>query len=302
MKVLVTGAAGFIGSNVVRVLESKGAKVIAFDDFSHASYKNLYKTKADVVCGDILDESIFNKLSKPDAVIHEAAITDTTLKDDRKMVMVNFQGFKNVLDFCLRNKIKLVYASSAGVYGNSPSLMRETQEPAPHNTYGYSKVLCDREVFKFYSRKNTSLIAGLRYFNVYGPDEGHKGLSASMIYQLYLQMKQGKRPRVFKHGQQKRDFIYVKDVARITVAVLGLKKSAILNVGTGKARSFNEIIAILNKNLNKNLKPDYFDNPYSSVYQNYTQADISSLKKLNLTPEFTLEKGIQDYINNHLLK
>jgi ADP-L-glycero-D-manno-heptose 6-epimerase len=299
VRVLVTGGAGFIGSNVVKVLENKGAKVFVLDDFSSANFKNLEGFKGEVICADILDEKILKKLPKVNAVIHEAAITDTTLKDDRKMVMVNFNGFKNVLDFCLKKNIKFIYASSAGVYGDGPSPMKETQILKPLNTYAYSKYLCDCLASKV-MKKTKTLIVGLRYFNVYGPWEHHKKKAASMIYQLFLQIKDNRRPRIFKYGEQKRDFIYVKDVARITVESLNLKKSIILNVGTGRARSFNEIIDIINRLLNKSLKPDYFDNPYKEVYQEYTEADITLLKKVGMQVKFDLERGIKDYIENLL--
>jgi ADP-L-glycero-D-manno-heptose 6-epimerase len=301
MKVLVTGGAGFIGSNVVKLLEAKGVKVFVLDNFSHAGYKNLLDLKAELICADITDNPVYKKLPKVDAVIHEAAVTDTTLADDAKMMAVNYNGSKNVLDFCLERKIPLVYASSAGVYGETKSIAREDQKLTPHNTYGYSKYLFDCQVSKIIAKKGSPRIVGLRYFNVYGPGEYHKGSAASMTYQLYLQMKQGKRPRVFKYGEQKRDFIYVKDVARITVEALGLKRSAILNVGTGKARSFNDIIAALNKALGTNLEPDYFDNPYADKYQNFTQADTALLEKtLKTSAQFSLEKGIQDYVKNYL--
>jgi ADP-L-glycero-D-manno-heptose 6-epimerase len=301
MRVLVTGGVGFIGSNVVKLLEEKGAKVIVLDDFSSANFKNLEEVKAEIICADILEEKIFKKLPKLDAVIHEAAITDTTLKDDKKMIMVNFEGFKNVLNFCLKRRIKFIYASSAGVYGDGPSPMKETQTLRPLNTYAYSKYLCDCFALKAMKKTNT-LIVGLRYFNVYGPGEYHKKKAASMIYQLYLQMKENNRPRVFKYGEQKRDFIYVKDVARITVECLNFKKSVILNVGTGQARSFNEIISILNKVLHKKLNPQYFENPYKGVYQDYTCADITLLKKSKLETKFKLEEGIKDYVENFLEK
>lgn len=301
MKVLVTGGAGFIGSNVVKILEDNGAKVFILDDFSHSSYKNLLNVKAKIICADILDESVYKKLPKMDAVVHEAAITDTTLDDDTKMMRVNFEGFKKVLNYCLSKKIRLVYASSAGVYGNGTSAMKESQKIIPHNIYAYSKYLCDCETKKVAEKKNAPIIVGLRYFNVYGPNEYHKGSAASMTYQLYLQMKAGKNPKVFKHGEQKRDFIYVKDVARVTVEALKSKKPAILNLGTGKARSFNDIIAALNKAMSKNLKPEYFNNPYEGKYQDFTEADTTLLKKtLKTQTEFSLEKGISDYVRNHL--
>lgn len=301
MRVLVTGGAGFIGSNVVEILEDKGVETVILDNFSHASYKNLLSVKGEVICGDILDEKIFDKLPKIDGVIHEAAITDTTLKDDTKMMEVNFNGFKNVLDFCLRKNIKLVYASSAGVYGEGSFPMKEEQDKVPHNTYAYSKYLCDCRAQEIRSKKGSPLIVGLRYFNVYGPSEYHKGTSASMIYQLYLQMKQGKQPRVFKYGEQKRDFIYVKDIARLTVEALRLKKSTVVNLGTGKPRSFNDIIAALNNALKLDLKPEYFNNPYEGNYQDYTEADTEHLMStFGAGAQFSLEKGISDYVTNYL--
>ena len=302
MRVLVTGGAGFIGSNVVKMLEARGIEAVILDDFSHASYKNLLKLKGEIICGDILDEGLYKKLPKVDAVIHEAALTDTTLVDDTKMMEVNYTGFKNVLNFCLDKKIRLVYASSAGVYGNGTSAMKEDDEIIPHNIYAYSKYQCDCLTKKITEKSSTPNIVGLRYFNVYGPDEYHKGLSASMIYQLYLQMKEGKQPRIFKFGEQKRDFIYVKDVARITIEALNSKKSAILNVGTGTPRSFNDIISGLNKIMGLDLKPDYFNNPYAGKYQDYTEADTALLKEiLDSQAQFSLEAGIEDYLKGHLL-
>lgn len=303
MRVLVTGGAGFIGSNVVKMLEEKGVETVILDDFSHASYKNLLAVKGEIICGDILDERLYKKLPKVDAVIHEAAITDTVLADDTKMMAVNYNGFKNVLSFCLDKKIRLIYASSAGVYGNGTSAMSEDAEIIPHNTYAYSKYQCDCLMKKITKKSSTPVIVGLRYFNVYGPGEYHKGLSASMIYQLYLQMKEGKQPRIFKFGKQKRDFIYVKDVAGITIDALNSKKSVVLNVGTGTPRSFNDIIASLNKTMGLDLKPDYFDNPYVGKYQDYTEADTTLLNEvLGTGAQFSLEAGIEDYLKGYLLR
>jgi ADP-L-glycero-D-manno-heptose 6-epimerase len=302
MKVLVTGAAGFIGSNVAKILAKNNAKVFILDDFSHSNYKNLEGIAAEVICADILDEKIYKKLPKLNAVIHEAAITDTTLKDDTQMMMVNLEGFRNVLDFCLGKNLKLVYASSAATYGNGPSPMKETQSPRPMNIYGYSKQLCDVVAAKAMAIKANPLIVGLRYFNVYGPGEYHKGAAASMTYQLYRQMKAGIRPRVFKHGQQKRDFIYVKDVARITVSALELKKSTILNVGTGKPGSFNDMITYLNKALNADHQADYFDNPFVGLYQDETCADTAQLDRLGLSAKYSFSDGVIDYVKNHLEK
>ena len=301
MRVLVTGGAGFIGSNVIRALIDKGYRAYCLDDFSHADFRNIYELPCDVITADIRDGSVFKKLPRLDAVIHEAAVTDTTIDDDNKMMTVNLGGFKNVLEYCFKKKIPLVYASSAGVYGDGPSPMKEAQTPRPLNIYSYSKLMCDRLAGAYFSRRGTPLVVGLRYFNVYGPGEYHKGVSASMIYHLYNQMKSNKNPRVFKFGEQKRDFIYVKDVAQATVSALRMKKSTIMNVGTSFARSFNDIIKAINDVLGKNLSPEYFDNPYSLVYQNHTEADIARIKNaLGFKPRYSLEEGIGDYIRNYL--
>lgn len=305
MKILVSGGAGFIGSNVSLALEEKGAKVFIIDDFSHANFKNILDFKGEIIWADISRENIYKKLPRVDAVIHLAAITDTTFKDDRRMMEVNYKGFLNIIEWCLKKNIRIVYASSAGVYGNGVSPMKENQKLAPLNTYAYSKYCCDRQVSKIISRIKTPVIVGLRYFNVYGPREEHKykTKSASMIYQLFLQMKDNKPPRIFKFGEQKRDFIYVKDVVDITLKALNVKKSVILNAGTGNSRSFNDIIKVLNKLLHKKLNPDYFDNPYSEIYQNHTEAETTLLKKFLRKDKFySLEEGIEDYVNNYLLK
>ena len=226
MGVLVTGAMGFIGSNVARLLEDRGIKTVLLDNFYASNSKNILGLEGKFIKADIADLKIFKKLPKLDAVIHQAAITDTTLKDDQLMLRVNFEGFRNVLKYCLSKKIKLVYASSAGVYGNGPMPAKENQRPAPLNMYGYSKYLCDCAVLELIKKHKNHSVVGLRYFNVYGYPEAHKDKAASMICQLYLQMIDGRRPRIFKYGKQERDFIYIKDVARATVKALELKDSA----------------------------------------------------------------------------
>src|SRR4029078_3428453 len=140
------------------------------------------------------------------------------------------------------------------------------------------------------------ILIGLRYFNVYGPCEAHKGVPASMVYHLGQHMKAGKRPRIFKHGEQKRDFVYVKDAVEGTIRALDAKTSGIYNVGTRQARSFNELVEVLNKSLGTNFEPDYFDNPHAH-YQNFTQANLTRARKaLKYAPGFSLEEGVRDYM------
>jgi ADP-L-glycero-D-manno-heptose 6-epimerase len=140
------------------------------------------------------------------------------------------------------------------------------------------------------------IIIGLRYFNVYGPREAHKGVPASMVYHLAQQMKAGQRPRIFKHGEQKRDFVYVRDAVEGTIRALDAQTSGIYNLGTGEARSFNELVDVLNKCLGTNLRPDYIDNPHAH-YQNFTQADLTNARSaLSYDPRFPLEDGVRDYV------
>ena len=301
MRILITGGAGFIGSNLAKELEKlyPKAKIWVLDDFSSGHFKNLIGFKGEVITADLSDQSLWEYLKeryKFDVVFHQGAITDTTVMDQARMLRVNADSLRFILDCVLHWQAKLIYASSAGVYGNSPSPMKEGEGEVPENPYGFSKLMMDRIAKNFMAENPHIQVVGLRYFNVYGPGESFKGKSASMIYQLYRQMKEGKRPRLFKWGEQKRDFVYIKDVVKANLLALEKNVSGIFNIATGQARSFNEIVSILNQALGTCLEPDYFDCPYD-FYQNYTQADISKAKELlGYEPEFSLEDGIKDYL------
>ncbi|MFN7065160.1 MAG: ADP-glyceromanno-heptose 6-epimerase [Aquificaceae bacterium] len=297
MRFLVTGGAGFIGSNLIKALEKKySCKVWVLDDFSSGHFKNLIGTKCEVITGDLSDPELWEWLKNSfhfDAVFHQGAITDTTVQDQRRMMEINADSIRPILSACLYWKAKLIYASSAGVYGNSPAPMREEEGLLPENIYGFSKLMMDRIAMAFVDKIK---VVGLRYFNVYGPGEAYKGKSASMVYQLYCQIKAGKRPRLFKWGEQKRDFVYVEDVVRANLLAFEKDTSGIFNIATGQARSFNEIVNLLNSYLNTNYETEYIECPYE-FYQNLTQADISNAKKeLGYDPLYSLEKGIRDYL------
>ncbi|PIU20885.1 MAG: ADP-glyceromanno-heptose 6-epimerase [Elusimicrobia bacterium CG08_land_8_20_14_0_20_59_10] len=297
-KYLVTGGAGFIGSNLAFALEGeRKAGVTVLDDFSSGNYKNLVGFTGDIIAGDIRSRDWFDKAGPADAIFHEAAITDTTVTDQRKMMEVNVDGFRNVLDYALKSGVKrVVYASSAAVYGNGHCPMREEQTPAPENIYGFSKAVMDNVAREFAAAHEEMTLVGLRYFNVYGPREYYKGNPASMMFHLYNQMKAGKRPRIFKFGEQLRDFVYVKDIVRGNLNALDAEKSCICNLASGKPGNFNEVIEALNKALGSDLAPEYFENPYS-FYQNKTQADLRRTRALlNYRPEWSLEDGIADYV------
>ncbi|MBI4658515.1 MAG: ADP-glyceromanno-heptose 6-epimerase [Verrucomicrobia bacterium] len=298
--ILITGGAGFIGSNLALALQAKypDARLVVTDDFRSGSFANLQGYRGDIVAGDIsrLDWQAQFKDDVFDAIFHEASITDTTIHDQFLQVHDNVEGFRRLLEFASATHTPVVYASSAATYGIASARMKEDQPPAPANVYAFSKVQLDN-LARIYCRNHASWrIVGVRYFNVFGPHEAHKKAAASMIYQLYLQMKAGRRPRVFRTGEQKRDFVYVKDAARMTIQALGAPESTFYNCGTGQAFSFNEVITELNKNLGTRLEPEYFENPYS-FYQPHTEADMTLAKnELKFTPEYSPAAGIADYV------
>jgi ADP-L-glycero-D-manno-heptose 6-epimerase len=231
-----------------------------------------------------------------DAIFHLASITDTTLHDQFAQVHDNVESFRRILNFARPKKTRIIYASSAATYGSASEPSVESNGAAPANVYAFSKVIMDNVATHAAAASHGWIIVGLRYFNVYGPREAHKGVPASMIYHLAHQIKAGKRPRIFKHGEQKRDFVYVKDAVEGTIRALDAKTSGIYNVGTGQARSFNELVEVLNKSLGTNFDPEYFDNPHAH-YQDFTQADLTSARQaLKYEPRFSLEDGVRDYM------
>jgi len=218
------------------------------------------------------------------------------LHDQFVQVHDNVESFRRLLNFARPTKTRIIYASSAATYGPATEASVESNGAAPANDYAFSKVIMDNIARRAAAESADWIIVGLRYFNVYGPREAHKGVPSSMVYHLAQQMKAGKRPRLFKHGEQKRDFVYVKDAVEGSVRALDAKTSGIYNLGTGQARSFNELIDVLNKCLGTNLQPEYFDNPHAH-YQNFTQADLTSARKaLRYEPRFSLEDGVRDYM------
>ncbi len=299
--ILVTGGAGFIGSNLVLTLQETypSARIVVIDDFRSGDFKNLQGYRGDFVAADVsrLDWNAQFGDRSFDAIFHEASITDTTVHDQFLQAHDNIEGFRRLLEFASLHQTPIVYASSAATYGIGAGAMKEDQPAAPANIYAFSKVQLDNLAREKARQSPSWKIVGVRYFNVYGPREPHKKAAASMIYQLYLQMKAGKRPRVFKMGDQKRDFVYVKDVVKMTIQALQAPKSGVYNCGSGVPFSFNEVIAELNRSLGTSLEPDYFENPYS-FYQPHTEADMTVAKNdLKYSPEYPPAKGISDYVN-----
>ncbi len=311
--ILITGGAGFIGSSLAFYFQENHpeAKVIVLDSFrsgetlsngnlrSFGHFKNLIGFRGEVISGDINDKDVLLNLElnyKFDTIFHEAAISDTTALEQDLMIKTNVNAYKDLLELAISHGANMIYASSAATYGNAPSPQRVGHE-APQNVYGFSK-LCMDNLSREYMGKSDSKIVGLRYFNVYGAREYFKNTTASMILQFGHQILSGKNPRLFE-GSDKilRDFIYIEDIIQANIKAMNPKESGIFNVGTGRARSFQDIVDILQKELGTTLLCEYIPNPFVGSYQFHTEADISTTKEvLGYEPRFEMEDGIKAYV------
>jgi ADP-L-glycero-D-manno-heptose 6-epimerase len=301
LNLVVTGGAGFIGSNLVLALQDKrpDARLTVIDDFRSGDFKNLVGYRGDFVAQNLatLDWQDQFGGEKFDAIFHLASITDTTLHDQFIQVHDNVESFRRLLNFARPTRTRIIYASSAAIYGPASEASAESNGAAPANIYAFSKAIMDNIAIREAKESPDWTIIGLRYFNVYGPREAHKGVPSSMVYHLAQQMKAGQRPRIFKHGEQKRDFVYVKDVVEGSILALEPRESGIYNLGCGQARSFNELVDILNKCLGTKFVADYIDNPHAH-YQNFTEADLDKVRSaLGYQPQFPLEAGVKDYMD-----
>ncbi len=292
MKALVTGGTGLIGSNLAMELLRQGHEVIITGhdaEFKIPGFKGKYLQPSFIG----LD---FDAIGRVDVCFHQAAINDTTLMDKQEMFRANVESAKKLFEYVVNKGCKhIVYASSTAVYGNLLPPYKEDGPVEPLNPYAESKVVLDTFAMDFAKKHPDIVIVGVRYCNVYGPQEKYKWKRATMIYQLAQQMLKGD-PVLFKHGEQKRDYIYVKDVVRANLLAAQAKESCIVNCGAGTATTFNEIVKILNEVLGTKRTPKYIDNPYGDKYQSFTLCDMTKAKKkIGFVPEFDIRKGIKDY-------
>ncbi len=318
---VVTGAAGFIGANLVKALNARGiSNVLAVDDLTQGDrFANL----ADCEIDDYLDkEEFIAALSKGSfngavtAVLHQGACSDTTESNGRYMMQNNYRYSRQLLDFCGAQKIPFIYASSAAIYGDRTQFRETPACEKPLNVYGYSKYLFDQ-----YVRRHTrgSQVVGLRYFNVYGPREQHKGRMASVAYHFFNQYRSAGKVRLFEgsggfgNGEQQRDFVAVEDVVKVNLFFLDHpRKTGIYNCGTGAAQSFNDVaVAAINAlRRSKGEGPltlaamqsqgliEYipFPQDLKGKYQSYTQADLTALRAAGyVEPFLTVEQGVMRY-------
>ncbi len=301
--IIVTGGAGFIGSNIVKGINDFGEdRIIVVDNLKNAEkVKNLASLKI----YDYVDKEYFvNNLESfkgVKVIFHQGACTNTMEGDGRYVMNNNYEYSKKLINFCLERGIRFIYASSASVYGDGRKGFREEREcEHPLNVYAYSKFLFDEYVRRVI-RASPVQIVGLRYFNVYGPGEGHKGKMASVVYQFYNQIKIEKKIKLFEGSDRfKRDFVYVKDVVKINLFFYEREGiSGIFNCGTGVARSFLEVAKIM-KDICGDVEIEFipFPEELKGKYQTYTCADLKRLREAGYEGEFTsLEKGIKEYID-----
>ena len=312
--ILITGGAGFIGSNLAFYFQKNhpNAKVVVLDSFrsgetlsngnlkSFGHFKNLLGFNGEIISGDINDKALLTKLEneyKFDYIFHEAAISDTTALEQDLMIKTNVNAYKDLLDLAVKHNANMIYASSAATYGNAESPQIVGRE-APQNVYGFSKLSMDN-LSRDYMRYADISIVGLRYFNVYGPNEYFKNTTASMVLQFGHQLLAGKNPRLFEDSDKiLRDFIYIDDIIQANIKAMEPKESGIYNVGTGKARSFQDIVDILQKELGTSATCEYIPNPFIGSYQFHTEADIQSTKDiLGYEPACEMEDGIKAYVS-----
>ncbi len=287
-KFVVTGASGFVGSRLVKDLLAAGHEVVCVgrSDEQHTPLPCISYTFHD------LDWSAIGHV---DGVFHQAAITNTLHAQAEDFYKVNFQYSKALFLDAARNGCTfIVYASSCAVYGNVEAPFREDGPKKPLNPYGESKLQLDDWAMRW-AKEASVRVVGLRYSNVYGPGESHKGKSSSMVYQLMKQMMKGERPKLFEHGEQKRDFVHIEDVVRANrLAMVG--PTGVYNVGSGSAVEFNRIVKIINELNGTNLETEYIPNTINGVFQNHTQCDLFlSGNRLGYKPQYDIESGISGY-------
>ena len=297
MRILVTGGTGFVGSNLVARLLQEGHDVLIT---GHDAEQRIPGFQGKYLQPTLLGID-WEAVGAVDVLFHQAAVNDTTLLDEREMLRANVTAsqelFRRVAAGGCR---RIVYASSTAIYGDAPAPYREDTPARPLNPYARSKKQLE-EFASGFARENPQVtIVGLRYCNVYGPGESHKGKRASMIFQLAQQMQRG-NPRLFKYGEQKRDYLYVDDAVRANLLAAKASESCIVNCGSGRAVSFNDIVVQLNRVLEVRRTPEYIDNPYADRYQSHTECDMTLAKqKLGFVPEFELVSGLEAYRRNGL--
>lgn len=330
MYIVVTGAAGLIGSNIVKALNERGiTNIIAVDNLTRGDkFRNL----VDCQITDYVDKHEFlDRIRKHaydrriKAIFHEGACSDTMEHNGKYMMENNYQYSLDLLEFCKEQRAQFLYASSAAVYGGGTVFREEREFENPLNVYGYSKFLFD-QVVRQKAGEMTAQVVGFRYFNVYGPREQHKGRMASVAFHHFNQFRETGKVKLFEgrdgyeNGGQLRDFVSVKDVAKVNLWFFDHPKvSGIFNLGTGRAQPFNDVAtAVVNAMRELEGQPamttvqmvdagivEYIPFPEALVgkYQSFTQADMANMRRVGYAEPFlTVDEGVRDYVANWLSK
>lgn len=310
--IVVTGGAGFIGSNLIKGLNQRGIKDILVVDHLKAGEK--FVNLAALSISDYMDkEDFLEKIKQQNgyfpsitAVFHQGACSTTTEWDGRFMMKNNYEYSKELLHYCQAKQIPFLYASSAAVYGNSTIFQETPQYECPLNVYGYSKLLFDQYVRRVLP-SSTAQITGFRYFNVYGPGEQHKGSMASVALHLHEQLRKGEKVKLFEGsdqygpGEQRRDFVYVEDVVNVNLWFYDHPTvSGIFNVGTGNSQSFNDVArAVVAWHQRGAIEYIPFPAHLKGRYQSFTQADIRQLRAAGFAAAFhSVETGVPCYLDS----
>ncbi len=306
--IVVTGGAGFIGSNIVAALNAAGHDdIIVVDDLGDgAKFINI----ADLQIADYIDKDNFlerleaGALGQISAIFHEGACSDTTEWDGQFMMSNNYDYSKRLLHHCLAAKTPFLYASSASVYGGGSVFREDPENSQPLNLYAYSKHLFDQYVRRALPAAESQVV-GLRYFNVYGPREQHKGKMASVAYHFNRQIEETGVARLFEgtddfgNGEQKRDFVYVADVAAVNLWLSNNPQvSGIFNLGTGKCQTFNDVAnAVIEYHGRGKIEYIPFPGELAGRYQSFTQAEMSALRAAGYDAPFAdVATGVSDYL------
>ncbi|MBI3561227.1 MAG: ADP-glyceromanno-heptose 6-epimerase [Gammaproteobacteria bacterium] len=307
--IIVTGGAGFIGSNIVKTLNARGERdIIVVDNLKNGvKFKNI----ADCEIADFLDKEEFlrrvknaERFGKVQAIFHEGACSSTTEWDGHYMMQNNYEYSKILLHYCMDNKISYLYASSASVYGAGRVFKEIREHEEPLNVYGYSKFLFDQYARR-YLKNTPSQIVGFRYFNVYGPREAHKGSMASVAFHVNNQINSAGKARLFEgcdgygNGEQRRDFVYVGDCVNVNLWFMeNPTRSGIFNLGTGRSQPFNDVAnTVIKVHGHGQIEYIPFPEPLKGRYQSFTEADISALRNAGYDQPFkTVEQGVKEYM------
>lgn len=309
--IIVTGGAGFIGSNLVAGLNRRGFDDILVVDSMESSGK--FKNLRGLRVSDYLEKGDFRKAvaaglfdkTKIEALFHQGACSDTLQTDGRYMMENNYSYSRDLLDFCLKRGIPFIYASSAAVYGlGKRGFTEEGECEFPLNLYAFTKYLFDRHVRKVLPQAESQVV-GLRYFNVFGPQEAHKGRMASMVFHAFHQIRETGKIKLFEGsggygpGQQRRDFVFVDDAVKVNIFFLEHPHiSGIFNCGTGRSRTFRDLAAaVINATNRGTVEYIPFPEDLKGRYQSFTEADLSKLRRSGYTEPFeNLEAAVGRYV------